>query len=152
MLSLSILLMAAGSMFWKAHVMIKKGRFSTDVSKIEAELRSSRQLALNMGLDWKLEIVSSKNGLEIRSGPIPSELPPRRLKTGPLIVQFQDVEVKKLSLHFSPTGKIAPEGIFSFSSLCKSFHREFSSFELFRQRELPEALGPARPERPPNLH
>ncbi|MCC6127645.1 MAG: hypothetical protein IT584_00375 [Chlamydiae bacterium] len=146
MLGITLLLITGGVVFWKMETVIKKGRFSTDVSKIETELRSSHRLALNTGRDWKLEIISSESGLEICSGPIPSQLPPRRLKIGSLTFTFQDMEMERFCIYFSPTGKIEPEGVFSFSSPCGSFHKEISSFELFRQREIPEALGPSRPE------
>lgn len=147
MLGLTLLLISGGAVFWKMQAVIKKGRFSSDVSKIEAELRSSHRLALNTGRDWKLEIICSKKGLEIRSGPMPSQLPPRRLRVGPLIIIFQEVELERFSIYFSPSGKIEPEGVFSFSSPCGSYHQEISSFDLFRQREIPEALGPSRPEK-----
>ena len=147
MVALTLLLIIGSAVSLNVYSMIEKSRFSKDVSKIISQLRLSRQMALNTNLDWKFEMVSDQNRLRIQvSAPFSSFPPCKTSFIDNLEVRFQEKEVEGIAIYFSPTGKIAPEGTWEFSSPCGKYQREISTFELFHQKELLDQNGPTHPE------
>lgn len=147
MIGLTLLLIIGSAVSWNVYKMIERSRFSTDVSKIISQIRLSRQMAINTRLDWKFEMAPHENSFRLQSSAPFSAYPPCKPSfTHDLEVRFEGKEIEAIVVYFSPTGKIAPEGVWELSTPSGKYHREISTFELFHQKELPDQEGPKHPE------
>jgi hypothetical protein len=145
MLGIALLMLAAGAVSWNVYQAVKKYKFKSNVSRLQVQLQSCYRLALNTSLDWKFHLSYDKHHLRVQALCLHgSAAPPKALLLDPIKVLFNGQEAEQLSIYFSPTGLIEPEGFLELSF--SSYHHEILLSDLFRIKQLPDKEGPMHPD------
>jgi len=111
MIAISILAIAAGSLFFRVNRLIEQKRFETDAGRLKSLLLSSRMLALNTHSDWRLHFHKTTKGWEIRLLCLEDPdliYPVPQLSQKELL--FNDQPIEELSINFFSTGQVRPVG------------------------------------------
>jgi hypothetical protein len=143
MLGIALLAIASGALFWRLHRMIERKRFDSDVNRFRSILVSTRSLAINMKMDFRLELHWALEGwnarLVCREDPdLVYPLP----RFSPLKIVFNQKPVQAFYVDFYSSGFVGPSGLLVLSKDPQTC--EFKLPELFyRQEEVP--LVPLHP-------
>ncbi len=146
MLGLALLLLAAGAVSWNVHQAVKKYKFRSDVSRLELQLTSCYTLALNTAVDWTFHLTCKEGRLRAQTLCLhSSNPPPKPLLFDSLQASFNGEEFEELSIYFSPTGRIEPEGRIEFYQKSSPFRQEILLPDCFRIKQLIDKQGPTHP-------
>src|SRR5262245_18402494 len=62
MIGIALLAIIAGTLFWRLDRMVARKRFASDLKSLRGTLISTRNLAINTKMDFRLELKRSKKG------------------------------------------------------------------------------------------
>lgn len=144
MVAIVLLVMASSVIGWKMHGAVRKKQFQSELERLRARFTATQKLAVATQADWKCVLkkdhktwileTSCEEGAERKFSPL-------RLKT--MEIFFDQKKVDELTFDFFASGKVLPEGVFSFT--CPTEQVLWKSGDLF-QREEGKKLGPLHPD------
>lgn len=134
MITVAILAIAAGALFYRLNSLIDKKRFESDVARLKSLFLSTRMLALNSQTDWRIEFQKNASGWAVQiicreDADLHYPIPP--FSHGQIF--FNDRISEQLSIDFFATGQVRPKGTVTFQDgLSKT---DFALTQLFLQEE-----------------
>lgn len=111
MISICLLALGAGALFFKVNALIEQKQFETDSRRLKNLLLSSRTLALNTRTDWRLIVYpqAERWALQLVCREDPDLIyPPTYFSKKELT--FNQKTVKNFFIDFYSTGKVSPSG------------------------------------------
>ena len=136
MIGVSLLAIVSGTVFWRLHNMAEKNRFYTDAFRLKSTLVSTRSLAINSKIDFRLELQETSDGWNARL--ISREDPDieyRIPRFSQLKIFFNKCAVREVYVDFYSSGYVGPKGVLTISNGLQI--SEFKFPELFyRQQDI----------------
>jgi prepilin-type N-terminal cleavage/methylation domain-containing protein len=134
MIAIALLAIIASSLFWRLDRMVAKNRFDSDVNRFRSTLVSTRSLAINTKMDFRLELKQLKDGWAGRivcREDFDIIYPLSRFSN--LKLSWDRKPVKEFFVDFYSSGFVGPKGLLTLSST--SQRREFKFPEFFYRQE-----------------
>jgi type II secretory pathway pseudopilin PulG len=139
LVAISILILAAGALFYRISTLIDKKHFDSDSARLEQLLLSTRTLALNSQSDWRLAFKKSSVNLFCRENPdLSYTIPP--FTAG--LFHWNDEPAPEFIIDFFSSGLVRPTGQLVFAAEEKKSSLNLPA--LFKQVE-DGPIGPLKP-------
>ena len=134
MIGIALLAIASSTIFWRLQKMVEKNRFDSDIHRLQSTLISTRCLAINKKMDFRLELrhISSGWSSRIICREDPDLVYPLP-RFSDLEIAFNQGPLQEFSIDFYSSGFSGPKGILSLSK--GNQIREFKFPELFYKLE-----------------
>jgi prepilin-type N-terminal cleavage/methylation domain-containing protein len=137
MIGIAILAIASGALFWRMNQMVERRRFDSDGTRFRSMLVSTRSLAINMKMDFRLEMKEGKEGwsarIICREDP---DLVYRLPHFSPMKVIFNQGAKEELSVDFFSSGFVGPKGQLTLSHGTQKIEFKFPQL-FYRQDDAP---------------
>lgn len=143
MMAIVLLAMASGVIGWKMHKAVEKKQFQSQLERLQTRFTVAQKLAVTMQADWKGVLKKQKKEWVFETTceeGTARKLSPLHLKA--MEVFFDGKKVDELTFDFFSSGKVLPEGNFSFTT--PSDKVQWKTSQLF-QRQEGKKLGPIHP-------
>lgn len=141
LIGISLLAIVGGVFFWNLRQMLVRKKFETDSERFQSLFVTTRSLALNSQMDFRLELKNSKEGWQGRLVCLEDFTKVYPIASfSPWEIRMDDTIVQNdLSIDFFSTGFVIPNGRFTFSHQGKT--KTLNIGELFYTQE-PGAVYP----------
>jgi type II secretory pathway component PulJ len=143
LIGVSLIAIASGALFLRLNRMLERKQFDSDLSRLKSTLLSTRSLAINTKMDFRLELRNTEEGwnarLICREDPdLIYPLP----RFSSMKINFEKKTVQEFFVDFFSSGFVGPKGVLELSNDLQKF--EFTFPEFFYRKE-PSRLKPIHP-------
>lgn len=151
MISLTLLLLIAGTIGWQVYGVLERKRFLADLEKLKTRCLSLQRLSLTTQTDWKGILTPEGKNWIFQSVCLDTTQPihfsPLKLKATEVLLNGQQQEL--INIEFFSSGKIKPNGTLLFQHSAKS--SQIAIWELPKMFGIEEGdgakqLGPIHPD------
>lgn len=144
---LLLITLSMGAIGWKAHVVLEKRRFQSDLAQLKSRLQMIHRMAMHAQADWHAHLKCEKSKWFLESAPAEKTRSPFK----PLLLHSFDLKlngkpVEMVSMEFFSTGEVFPHASFIFRQ--GSREEKWELPQLFKQDagDGIKNLGPIHPE------